>query len=69
MIDHIEAAIVDLEAAKNAAKEMYFNTCSESCRQGTTANDGDSRFLLMIQMLDLRIASLDAILEELQIFG
>jgi len=71
MIDHIEAAIAQLEAAKDTAQGMYLKTCSETSDQDvlTIAGNGGSKFLLMIEMLDLRIASLNAILEELQIFG
>ena len=71
MIDHIEAAIAQLEAAKDAAQGMYLNTCSEASDQDvlTIAGDGGSKFLLMIEMLDQRIAALNEILEGLQIFG
>jgi len=71
VIDHIEAAIAQLEAAKNAVQGMYLDTCSETFDQDvlTIAGNGGSRFLLMIQMLDQRIEALNAILEGLQIFG
>ena len=71
MIDHIEAAIAQLEAAKDTAQGMYLNTCSEASDQDvlTIASNGGSKFLLMIQMLDQRIAALNEILEGLQFFG
>ena len=71
MIDYIEAAIAQLEAAKDAAQGMYLNTCNEASDQDvlTIAGDGGSKFLLMIEMLDQRIAALNEILEGLQIFG
>lgn len=71
MIDHIEAAIVQLEAAKDAAQGMYLSTCSEASDQDvlTIVGDGGSKFLLMIEMLDQRIEALNTILEGLQFFG
>ena len=71
MIDHIEAAIVQLEAAKDAAQGMYLSTCSEASDQDvlTIASNGGSKFLLMIEMLDQRIEALNTILKGLQFFG
>ena len=71
MIDHIEAAIAQLEAAKDTAQGMYLNTCSEASDQDvlTIAGDGGSKFLLTIEMLDQRIEALNEILEGLQIFS
>ena len=80
MLDHIEAAISELEAARDTAQEMYSDTCSEvyqrteSIFQGklikaevlTISDDGDSRFLLMVEMLGERIATLETILEKLE---
>jgi len=53
VIDHIEAAIAQLEAAKDAAQGMYLNTCNETSDQDvlTISGDGGSKFLLMIEML------------------
>ena len=71
MIDHIESAIAELEAAKDAAQGMYLNACNETSDQDvlTIASNGGSKFLLMIEMLDQRIEALNEILEGLQIFS
>lgn len=80
MLEQMKNAIAELESARNEAQNLYSASCSETYErvcsfcQGkfinaevrTIAPDGDSKFLLMADLLDAKIDALRKIVSRFE---